>query len=605
MGFTVNSFLRSRSFISSKEDRMRFRIFRGLYYVNRLVRRNAGSLYYIYLLTVLVEAAGVAVGLYSTRYITNLITAVAMGEPPQYRVLLLLLVATGIIYVTATIRKIILEHIRLKIRFAFDRSLCENVSVLKWEYFEDYATSNKINSINEKSYDCIMRMFEHTYHYLLYILSSIVFSYFLLLFHWMIMVLYLGILIVSIYFSDKVFASNYTIWDAVLPLKKQQKYFVSVATDVNTHQEYQSNRLFSFLSRKWEALDHVIYGQEMRIYRRYEIVMQISRLIMNLPYFAMIVVTCYHVIHGRFDVGFLVMSFNLFNQVVNLFGQIESDLHQDQEDAGFVLDYFDMLSWEKEDDTRHAGISESIQFKQVSYRYPQSERYAVKAIDMTAGFHEKIAIVGKNGSGKTTFALLLSSLIDKIENGQILIDGQEMERVPVARHDIACLFQDFEQYHMTIQENIKIGRKDCKITEEEIYALLQKVGLEEYVSTLPKGIDTLLGQLEDGGVWLSKGQWQRLAIARLMANEDARIWILDEPTASLDPLSEIEVYNLIMNVAQDKMVFFISHRLGFAKQVNRILLFCDGKIIGDSTHDSLLEEEHYREMFKSQESWYA
>ena len=180
-----------------------------------------------------------------------------------------------------------------------------------------------------------------------------------------------------------------------------------------------------------------------------------------------------------------------------------------------------------------------------------------------------------------------------------------MERVPVARHDIACLFQDFEQYHMTIRENIKIGRKDCKITEEEIYALLQKVGLEEYVSTLPKGIDTLLGQLEDGGVWLSKGQWQRLAIARLMANEDARIWILDEPTASLDPLSEIEVYNLIMNVAQDKMVFFISHRLGFAKQVNRILLFCDGKIIGDSTHDSLLEEEHYREMFKSQESWYA
>lgn len=190
MGFTVNSFLHSRSFISSKEDGMRFRIFRGLYYVNRLVRRNAGSLYYIYLLTVLVEAAGVAVGLFSTRYITNLITAVAMGEPPQYHILLLLLAATGIIYVIATIRKIILEHIRLKIRFVFDRSLCENVSALKWEYFEDYATSNKINSINEKSYDCIMRMFEHTYHYLLYILSSIVFSYFLLLFHWMIMVLY-------------------------------------------------------------------------------------------------------------------------------------------------------------------------------------------------------------------------------------------------------------------------------------------------------------------------------------------------------------------------------------------------------------------------------
>jgi len=172
-----------------------------------------------------------------------------------------------------------------------------------------------------------------------------------------------------------------------------------------------------------------------------------------------------------------------------------------------------MLLWEKEDDGRQAGISESIQFKKVSYRYPQSERYAVSNIDMIAYCRKK--------------------------------------------------------------------------------------------STLPNGIHTLLGQLDDGGVWLSKGQWQRLAIARLMANDDAKVWILDEPTASLDPLSEIELYNLIMNVAQDKMVFFISHRLGFAKQVNRILLFCDGKIIGDSTHHSLMKEEHYKEMFESQESWYV
>ena len=124
------------------------------------------------------------------------------------------------------------------------------------------------------------------------------------------------------------------------------------------------------------------------------------------------------------------------------------------------------------------------------------------------------------------------------------------------------------------------------------------------VSKLPQGIDTMLGQLQEG-MDLSKGQWQRIAIARLLANPEAKIWVLDEPTAYLDPISEIEIYDLIYELAGERIVLFISHRLGFAKRTDRIIVFEDGKVAEEGNHTQLLERDGiYAEMYKMQETWY-
>ena len=135
--------------------------------------------------------------------------------------------------------------------------------------------------------------------------------------------------------------------------------------------------------------------------------------------------------------------------------------------------------------------------------------------------------------------------------------------------------------------------------------MLAQVGLKEIVLAFENGIDTPLGQLENG-IELSKGQWQRLAIARLLANPEIKTWILDEPTAYLDPIAEIEIYNMIYELAGDRTVLFISHRLGFAKKADRIVLFDNGRIEEAGTHDGLVNQNGtYAEMYSNQEEWYT
>jgi ATP-binding cassette subfamily B protein len=492
------------------------------------------------------------------------------------------------------------------VKRVFELSLCEKYSKIRWEYFENQSTAASLKEACEKSFDGIITMFCHTYNYLNYVLSTVVFMYYLSNLSWWIVVMYAGLLLISVRFSNRIFQSNYSIWDKILPARNKRTYIESLVSDTNPHQESQKNRLFRWISETWAAYYNQEYKLRMKIYGKYEIVQQASRFVINAPYIIMLVVSGQAVFEGRLDIGFLIMGFDLFNHVVNLFGEMESDIHADQEQAGFVNSYFETMTWDEETQDYHGGIRANITFNEVSYTYPQAKDAALNGIMVKLSKGEKVFLAGRNGSGKTTFALLFSSLIDTPSHGNILIDGQKAVMIPVMRNNVACLFQDFEKYRMTIKENIMIGRKGCVMGDEEAVELLGKVGLSEYVQRLPRGIHTMLGQIGEDGVELSGGQWQRLAVARLFANTEARIWILDEPTAYLDPLAEVEMYKLIMNLAQDKLVLFISHRLGFARNADRIIMFDNGRLIEDSTHnDLLIKDGLYSRMYTYQRRWYS
>lgn len=234
-----------------------------------------------------------------------------------------------------------------------------------------------------------------------------------------------------------------------------------------------------------------------------------------------------------------------------------------------------------------------ITCENLSYCYPQSNKKALNQINISFEHPESIAIVGCNGSGKTTLISIILQLLASYEGY-------------VVNHSVcSAVLQDFVHYQLTIKENIEIGCKGKNLSEEKVLEILKKVGLYEYIKTLPNGINTELGQLNNG-VELSKGQWQRLAIARLLANENSNVWILDEPTAYLDPIAEIQIYDLILSLADKRTIFFISHRLGFAKKANRILLIHNGQIVQDGTHAELMADscDIYRKMYNSQKAWY-
>jgi len=247
---------------------------------------------------------------------------------------------------------------------------------------------------------------------------------------------------------------------------------------------------------------------------------------------------------GLHNIGFLIMANTLFNNIINTCLGIQKNLTNNKIESVFIKAYEEVMNY-KDD----IIISNKIPYKEkiymgdiymkdITYKYPQSEAKALNKLNLYIKKGEKIAIVGYNGSGKTTCTNILMGLTSKYEG--IITDGQNLINL---RNSISCILQNFAQYQMTIKENIEAGFAEHKFTDEEIISLLDRVGLKDIVLKLEKGIYTQLGQLGKG-VELSKGQWQRLAIARLLANPNATIWILDEPTAYLDPISEIEIYDI-------------------------------------------------------------
>lgn len=247
---------------------------------------------------------------------------------------------------------------------------------------------------------------------------------------------------------------------------------------------------------------------------------------------------------------------------------------------------------------------QSIEFKNVSFKYPQTEKYVLKNFSLTIEKGIHYAIVGINGAGKTTLTKLLTGLYDNYE-GEILINKRNLKEYSQAdlKGLFAVIYQDFAKYSLTMKDNIALGNV-LSTNNETIDKSIQLLDIENVVSSLPNGIETWLGKVKENGIDLSGGEWQRVAIARALCNP-AKIRILDEPTAALDPVAESNIYNLFGKISKGKSTIFITHRLGAARLADEIIVLDQGTVKEKGSHQQLLEQGGlYSEMFEMQRSWY-
>ena len=250
-------------------------------------------------------------------------------------------------------------------------------------------------------------------------------------------------------------------------------------------------------------------------------------------------------------------------------------------------------------------IRRGIEFRNVSFAYPGNPKPVLRGINLMIEPHERIALVGENGQGKTTLAKLLTRLYDPSE-GEILLDGVDLRDYDLNSlwNEIGAIFQDFMRYDMTASENIGMGRIEAASNIFQIRAAAMKSYAENLIRKLPKGYDQLLGCRFEGGMELSGGEWQKIAIARAHLR-DAQILILDEPTAALDARSESEVFQHFTELAQGKMTFLISHRFSTVRMADRILVLENGRIAEQGPHDRLVKSGgRYAEMFELQAAGY-
>ena len=248
-----------------------------------------------------------------------------------------------------------------------------------------------------------------------------------------------------------------------------------------------------------------------------------------------------------------------------------------------------------------------LELRDVRFRYPGTDSWILDGLSyrFEAGHH--YALVGANGAGKTTLTRLLTGLYP-VDHGEILLNERPIEEYDHAEllANFSLVYQDFARYNLSLRDNILLGGRLSSQEDDESrwQKLLADVGLADVVPRLAQGLDTPLGKLESTGVDLSGGEWQRVAMARALATP-APIRILDEPTASLDPVAESRLYELFDRMTSGLTTLFISHRLGATKIADTILVLEGGKVTESGSHEALMDADGlYRRMFESQRSWY-
>lgn len=255
-------------------------------------------------------------------------------------------------------------------------------------------------------------------------------------------------------------------------------------------------------------------------------------------------------------------------------------------------------------------LFDSIVFEDVSFKYPETDRYILKNFNLTIEKNKHYAIVGVNGAGKTTLTKLLTGMYDNY-TGNIYINDKNLReyRLRELKALFSVVYQDFAKYQITVGENIRLGNiLDIDDVSEEncerIQNIIESVDLKDAIDNLSSGLNTNLGKISEDAVDLSGGQWQRLAMARLLYHP-AFVRILDEPTAALDPIAESNLYKTFGKINKGKTTIFITHRLGAARLADEIVVLSDGQVYEMGSHEELIKNNGiYAKMFESQKSWY-
>ncbi len=296
---------------------------------------------------------------------------------------------------------------------------------------------------------------------------------------------------------------------------------------------------------------------------------------------------------------------NFMNGIQSIFSHIQMIFNKSYY-LGKLVDFLNMPNkMDSGEQTPDYSKGHTIEFKHVYFKYAGANDYVLKDISVSINSGEHVALVGLNGAGKTTFIKLLCRLYD-VEKGEILVDGINIKEYAYDSYVklFSVVFQDFKLFSFSLRENIVCS--DTEINEAQVESDLRKVGIFEKFDSLEKKMDTsLFKDFDEKGVEPSGGEQQKIAIARALYR-DASIIILDEPTAALDPIAEMEIYTHFNDLVKEKTAIFISHRLSSCMFSDRIIVFKDGKIIEMGSHNELLQipDGEYAGMFNAQAVYY-
>jgi len=435
---------------------------------------------------------------------------------------------------------------------------------------------------------------------------------------WMLVLLILAVL--PSFLGETHFAAlGYSLLFRWTPERRQLDYLRYVGASDKTAKEVQMFGLAPWLTERYRILSQKFYDENKKLSIRRGIVSALLSILGTMGYYAAYVIILIRAVRGEITPGTLVFLSASFARGRDTIQGILLSASNVYEQALYLRDLFVFMEMRPTiasiPNARMVPrpMREGFVFENVSFKYPENERWAVRNVSFTLTPGERVALVGENGAGKTTLTKLIARLYDPTE-GRILLDGVDLREYDLAdlRHAIGVIFQDFVRYDMRFDENIGVGEiESVREALEEANGVPDSIQLAAQnslaASLLPrfeKGYRQMLGRRFDEGVDLSGGEWQKIALARAYLR-DAQVLILDEPTAALDARAEYEVFLRFSELVAGRMAILISHRFSTVRMADRIIVLRDGEVVEQGTHEELLERVGlYEELFRMQAAGY-
>ena len=405
---------------------------------------------------------------------------------------------------------------------------------------------------------------------------------------------------------------RYQASNELWPLDRRMTWFMRFAGEVKFAKDVRSNSAQDFLFSKYRKLSKEFYQLQNRMADTERNVKLINDVLTALQELLIYLILGFNIIVTKiFTVGDFSVVFNAMSTFkAGCSGIIDGIIEISSRGEYFkqYLDFINIPSTFRSGTQKKCTLGQEedfvIEFRNVSYRYPNQDKDALHNVNVTLRSKEKVSIVGENGAGKTTFIKLLLRLYDPT-GGVITLNGVDIREID---YDDYCrifstVFQDFNLFALTLRENLALGRED--ITDEEIGAAARKMGFLHFIESAPRQLDTMLySEFDKEGIDLSGGEAQKMAILRSLLRPSSVV-ILDEPTAALDPQAEYNIYRMIDESVGNKLMVYISHRLASSRFCDKILLFADGGIAEEGTHKSLMEKDTvYKSLFNLQAQYY-
>jgi ATP-binding cassette, subfamily B, bacterial len=406
-------------------------------------------------------------------------------------------------------------------------------------------------------------------------------------------------------------ALGYSLLFSWTPERRLLDYLRYAGASDEMAKEVKLFGLSPFLIGRYAKLSGDFYQANKRLAIKRNVVSTIFVTIGTLGYYGAYAVSIYLTVLGRFTLGALTFLAGSFRQSRDLIQRILLSLSQVFEQSLYLSDLFSFFDVLPRVTSKPGArpvpvpITKGFEFQDVGFRYPGSDRWAVRHLTFNLEPEERVALVGENGAGKTTLVKLLARLYDPDE-GHILLDGVDLREYDLEslRKNIGVIFQDFVRYDFVLKENIAVSQVDALDDDARMREAARRSLADSVAGRLAAGYDQMLGRRFDGGVDLSGGEWQKVALGRAYMR-DAQVLILDEPTAALDARAEYEVFLRFAELTKGRMAVLISHRFSTVRMADRIIVLRGGELADQGTHDELLERGGlYAELFSLQAAGY-